>query len=61
MNRDIVAAQQPYPTMVAVMEAVDEEADYDFGAEFGAGLEVVLDGIQRWRDETASESELACP
>lgn len=61
VNSDIAAALQPYPTMVAVMEAVAGDADYDFGAEFDAGLEVVLDGIERWRDETASQSELACP
>jgi hypothetical protein len=60
-NRDVAAALQPYPTMVAVMEAVTSDADYDFGAEFGAGLELVLDGIQRWREETASQSEPGPP
>lgn len=46
---DVVAAMQPYPSLVAVMGAVVAAADYDFVGEFEAGLELVLDGIDRWR------------
>jgi hypothetical protein len=47
---DFVAAMQQYPSLVAVMGAVMADADYDFGAEFDAGLDLVLDGIDRWRE-----------
>ena len=47
---DVAHALHDYPTMVAVMQAVGADEDYDFAAEFDVGLEVVMDGIQRWRD-----------
>lgn len=53
---DFVAALQHYPSMVAVMGAVMEDPDYDFSAEFDAGLDLVLDGIDRWRSAGASAS-----
>ncbi|MFV0252225.1 MAG: TetR/AcrR family transcriptional regulator [Beutenbergiaceae bacterium] len=37
-----------YPTMAQVAGSVASSPDYDFGAEFDPGLEVVLDGIERW-------------
>jgi AcrR family transcriptional regulator len=46
---EFVVAMQPYPSLVAVMGTVMAEADYDFVGEFEAGLELVLDGIDRWR------------
>lgn len=50
LTDDVAAVLQSYPTMTAVGEAVASDPSYDFSAEFGAGLEVVLDGIERWRD-----------
>lgn len=38
-----------YPNMAAVMAAVVADPAYDFGAEFEACLDLVLDGIARWR------------
>ncbi len=49
ITEEFVAAMQPYPSLVAVMGTVMAEADYDFVGEFEAGLELVLDGIDRWR------------
>lgn len=45
LSRDVAAAMREYPTMVTVMEVVAADGDYDFVAEFHAGLELVLDGI----------------
>lgn len=39
-----------YPSMLAAMDAVIAEPRYEFGAEFDACLDLVLDGIERWRD-----------
>lgn len=47
---DFVAAMQQYPSLVAVMSAVTADTHYDFIAEFDAGLDLVLDGIDRWRE-----------
>lgn len=49
----VVAAMQQYPSLIAVMGAVMTDADYDFVAEFDAGLDLVLDGIERWRGASA--------
>jgi len=51
---EVVQALQEYPTMLAVMEAVAGDPDYEFSQEFDVGLEVVLDGIERWRDADAA-------
>jgi len=51
-----VAAMQQYPSLVAVMGAVMADASYDFVAEFDAGLDLVLDGIDRWRGAGAPAS-----
>ena len=55
---DFVAAMQQYPSLVVVMGAVTGDANYDFGAEFDAGLDLVLDGIDRWRDAGATNGPL---
>ncbi len=46
----VVAAMRQYPSLLAVMDAVTADPEYDFIAEFDAGLDLVLDGIDRWRD-----------
>lgn len=48
-----VAATDAYPGLAAVRDAVLADAHYDFLAEFDAGLDLVLDGIERWRDDGA--------
>lgn len=40
----------PYPSTQTVMAAVVGDSDYAFGDAFDPGLEVVLDGIERWKD-----------
>ena len=40
--------------MLATAAAVADDPDYDFGGEFDAGLDLVLDGIDRWRDGSDS-------
>jgi AcrR family transcriptional regulator len=47
---DLVAVMRQHPSLLAVMDAVTADAEYDFIAEFDAGLDLVLDGIDRWRD-----------
>ena len=47
---EFVDAMRQYPSLAVVMAAVMADASYDFGAEFHAGLDLVLDGIDRWRD-----------
>ena len=51
-----VAAMEPYPSLVAARGAVLADASYDFVAEFDAGLDLVLDGIDRWRGAGAPGS-----
>ena len=41
---------EQYPSMLATSTAVAGEPGYDFVDEFDAGLDLVLDGIERWRD-----------
>jgi len=53
---EFVSTMQPYPSMLAVMGAVMADANYDFGAEFDAGLDLVLDGIDRWRAADSAAS-----
>lgn len=53
---DVAEGLRPYPTMASVADAVAEDSDYAFGAEFEAGLDMVLDGIERWRDEVTPTS-----
>jgi AcrR family transcriptional regulator len=50
VSDDTAAAMQQYPRLTAVAASVMADADYNFGAEFEAGLDLVLDGINRWRD-----------
>jgi AcrR family transcriptional regulator len=38
-----------YPTVAATAQAVAADPRYDFTAEFDAGLDLVLDGIDQWR------------
>lgn len=40
------------PSLLAVRDAVVAEPGYDLAAEFDACLDLVLDGIERWRGET---------
>ena len=58
---DTAAAMQQHPSLVAVMDAVMADADYDFLAEFDAGLDLVLDGIDRWRDPGAHPGDRVAP
>lgn len=44
------AAMSAYSGLMAVQEAVSGQPDYDFTAEFDRGLDLVLDGLERWRD-----------
>ncbi|GAB3175636.1 hypothetical protein GCM10027059_49330 [Myceligenerans halotolerans] len=53
---DLVAAMRQYPSMLAVMEAVMADPEYDFLAEFDAGLDLVLDGIDRWRQRPSASA-----
>lgn len=46
---ELARALERYPNMAAVMAAVVADPAYDFGAEFEACLDLVLDGIARWR------------
>lgn len=50
-SAELAPAMEPYPSMLAAAEAVAAEPGYDFGAEFDACLDLVLDGIERWRRE----------
>jgi len=50
VTEDFVAAMQQSPTLISGMGAVKADANYDFDVEFDAGLDLVLDGIARWRD-----------
>jgi AcrR family transcriptional regulator len=45
----LAPAMEQYPSMLATAVAVADDPEYDFGAEFDAGLDLVLDGIDRWR------------
>ena len=47
---DLAPVVGSYPSMLATSEAVMGDPDYDFVAEFNAGLDLVLDGMERWRD-----------
>lgn len=46
---ELARAMEQYPSMLATMTAVTADPHYDFAAEFDAGLDLVLDGIERWR------------
>lgn len=48
---DMDAAAYPHLTELTVQHVL--QPGYDFGDEFAWGLEVVLDGIERWRPEGA--------
>ena len=54
VEADLVAAMQQYPSMLAAMDAVVADPEYDFIAEFDAGLDLVLDGIDRWRQRPSA-------
>jgi AcrR family transcriptional regulator len=47
---ELAEALGRYPSMAAVMTAVTADPDYDFLAEFDPCLDLVLDGVERWRD-----------
>ncbi|MDO9497657.1 MAG: TetR/AcrR family transcriptional regulator [Nocardioides sp.] len=44
----------PYPSLRAAMSAVRADDDYVFADAFAPGLEVVLDGVERWTASAAS-------
>jgi AcrR family transcriptional regulator len=46
---ELAEALGRYPSMAAVMAAVVADPGYDFAAEFDACLDLVLDGLERWR------------
>lgn len=56
VEEDLVAAMQQYPSMLAAMDAVLADPEYDFIAEFDAGLDLVLDGIDRWRQRPSASA-----
>ena len=47
----LVPAMEQYPSMLVTREAVAAEPGYELAIEFDACLELVLDGIHRWRLE----------
>ncbi len=57
---DLAEALGQYPSMAAVMAAVVADPDYDFMAEFDPCLDLVLDGIERWRDVSRGAASSSC-
>lgn len=50
---ELAPVMEQYPSMLATSRAVAADPDYSFAAEFDAGLDLVLDGIDHWRDAEA--------
>ena len=48
-SAELAPAMEQYPSMLATAEAVAGEPGYAFVDEFDAGLDLVLDGVDRWR------------
>lgn len=50
---ELAPVMEQYPSMLVTSRAVAADPDYAFAAEFDAGLDLVLVGIERWRDTAA--------
>jgi len=50
---ELAPVMEQYPSILVTIRAVEAEPDHAFAGEFDAGLDLVLDGIERWRDASA--------